>query len=141
MKRFNIVVSLALLLTGCEAHMFGMPESQFRSLNPAQQQQVIAAYNQRQMVRTQNEPIESLIGVAGQAVQQMNNRNNNPGPAMPAPGRPDFPGMPPRPSFTPPEMPHYDFKPGECHMEGNTQVCHHEESSHSSSSSSGIRFR
>lgn len=77
--RILILSILTLLLIGCagmfERRMFGMPESQFRALNPAQQQQVIDAYNQRELVRTQNEPINSLIGIAGGAVRRDQGRS------------------------------------------------------------------
>jgi len=121
--------TLLLWLSGCEGSMFGMPASQFKALQPAQQQQVINAYNQRELVRTQNEPLNSLIGVAGQAVNQLGHRNATP-PATPtAPRNPSFPNInvPSFPNYPMPSIPHYNFKPEECHMEGNKQVCHHEE--------------
>jgi hypothetical protein len=73
MKYSFLILCSALCITtlsGCEAQMFGVPKSQFYSLNPAQQQQVIDAYNQRQMIKTQNEPLTNLIDVASQAVNQ-----------------------------------------------------------------------
>lgn len=91
--------SMNLLLAGCEATMFGMSKSQFRSLTPDQQQQVIDNYHQRQieasraaqereLVRTQNEALISLIGVAGEAVKRLDQ------PDRPQPRRYPFPRFP-----------------------------------------------
>lgn len=67
-----VILFAAISLVACESMMFGMPESQFRSLTPAQQQEVIEGYNQRKLVEKQNEPLNNLVGVANTAVWQRN---------------------------------------------------------------------
>jgi hypothetical protein len=70
------MVSSLLLLAGCEAQMFGMPETQFHQLTPFEKQQVIDSYNRRQEIKQQNQPMESLIGVLGTAVEQGNEKHH-----------------------------------------------------------------
>lgn len=73
--RYLLLIMLPLfsLLAGCETQLFGMPEKQFHSLSPAEQQQVISSYNQQQVIRAQNEPINNLISTTGDAINTMNN--------------------------------------------------------------------
>lgn len=67
--RIILLSMTTLLLMGCfERHIFDMPESQFYSLTDEQKQEVIRAYNERQLQRTLNEPINNLVGVAGIAL-------------------------------------------------------------------------
>ncbi|MCD6046527.1 MAG: hypothetical protein K0S08_174 [Gammaproteobacteria bacterium] len=93
-----------LTLAACEPMMFGMPQSQFKSLTPAQQNQVIQAYNQRQQTYAQNAPYENLINNIVPAIsaskQQQSAVNNNP---FPPPQAPPSPTMMPSP--TPPSFP------------------------------------
>jgi hypothetical protein len=57
---------ISILLVSCgEPTVFGVPQSQWNSLSPVQKQQVIDGYNQRQIIKTQNEPVDNAINVAG----------------------------------------------------------------------------
>jgi len=67
LKLFYIINLCALAtLTGCgEPMSFGMPTSQFNTLTPDQQNQVVDGYNQRQIIAEQNRPLTSMIGSIG----------------------------------------------------------------------------
>jgi uncharacterized protein HemX len=115
MKHTTVLTLAILLLTGCGATMFGMSEQQFRTLSPEQQQVVINNYNQRQMeesraaqqreiIRAQNEPLNSLVGVAGHAVGQL--KSTKPFPQT---------------------KPQYQFKDSECQISNGKKICRHEE--------------
>ena len=57
-----------LLVAGCEPpepYVFGVPQSQWDSLNQEQQTRVIDGYNAQQQQQTQNEPWIAAIGLAG----------------------------------------------------------------------------
>ena len=73
-SRFLIILT-TLLLMGCEPMMFGMPESQFQSLTPAQQQKIIQGYNRQKEIEAQNAPLNALVDVAGSVVQQQRTRS------------------------------------------------------------------
>ena len=75
-KKLIIISSLMLALAACEPTLFGMPQSQFSQLPKEQQQQVIESYNRQQEIKTQNAPLENLIGVLGTATDQQTHRNN-----------------------------------------------------------------
>lgn len=74
MKSFLQVLSLCLVSLGLTACMFGMTESQFKSLPPDQQKQVIDGYNQQQAIAKQNEPLNRLVDVADTAVNDKNDK-------------------------------------------------------------------
>jgi hypothetical protein len=66
-----------LVLSGCveqaaytEPTVFGVPQSQWSQLTHAQQNQVIAAYNQRAQTNADNAPLQNIISTAGALVQQ-----------------------------------------------------------------------
>ncbi len=60
----SIALILSLGLSACQPMLFGMPESQFKSLPRDQQNKVIASYNERKRIEKQNEPLMNFIGVA-----------------------------------------------------------------------------
>lgn len=135
MNMFLVLLS-GLMLCSCgltnpqESTMFGMRESQFRSLTPMQQQQIITAYNQREYVRTQNEPLNNLVGIAGGAVKSrrlysdepLNNLVNAAGSAI---ERSNHFASPSVSESTSTKL--MAFKQNECHLEGHIQVCKREE--------------
>ena len=65
MKKIVLLLSLTLLLAGCQPTMFGMPEGQFKQLTPSQQTQVINSYNRQQEMKTQMEPINNAVNTLG----------------------------------------------------------------------------
>lgn len=78
MKRFLTIFLFALSLTACTTY-FGLSKEQWESLTPAQQADVMKAYNEREAARQrakqereliaeQNAPLNNLIGVLGTAV-------------------------------------------------------------------------
>lgn len=69
------VLSFLCAVVGCtieppEQMVFGVPQSQWNQLTPAQQQSVIDGYNQRQRIQAENAPLESAIGAAQQVIDQ-----------------------------------------------------------------------
>lgn len=71
-------LSLTLLLNACtppEPTVFGVPQSQWNQLTPAQKQQVIDGYNQRQRIKEENAPLQSAIDSASALVQQQQQSN------------------------------------------------------------------
>lgn len=131
------LIVTSCFLTACEPTMFGMPASQFQSLPPSQQQQVINGYNQRQLVQTENQPAEDLIGVAGTLVSGL--QQNSATKASTTTTTQSFDQPPPMPSMpSVPSMP--DFAPGDCTNTGTGISCHHQESSHKVVRTSSIHF-
>lgn len=58
------LLAVTALMTGCEPTVFGVPQSQWNTLNDQQRTQVIQGYNQRQQQAVANEPWLEAIGAA-----------------------------------------------------------------------------
>lgn len=82
MKKIVLGLLVLLGLTACNSY-FGLSKEQWESLTPAQQEQVIKAYNQRkaerqraenerEIIAEQNAPLNNLIGAIGAAVPHHN---------------------------------------------------------------------
>lgn len=82
MKRlcYGLIIAIACGLVGCEAMMFGMPESQFNSLSPNEKKAVIASYNKRKEIEKKNEPLNALVGVLGSSVSKKKTVTKTKGP-------------------------------------------------------------
>ena len=64
--RTTAVALCALALAGCEPpepRVFGVPQSQWNSLNHEQQTKVVDGYNAQQKQKAENEPWLAAIGV------------------------------------------------------------------------------
>lgn len=79
MKRIIICSILALSMTACVPTYFGFSKEQWDNLTPAQQSEVIKAYNQRaaerqqaenerRIIEEQNAPVNNLIGALSTAI-------------------------------------------------------------------------
>lgn len=76
-KPLTLLAASLLFLSGCGPQVpmiFGVPQSQWQHLSPAERQQVIAGYNERQKINAQNAPLNNAINAAGTAAMwhQMN---------------------------------------------------------------------
>lgn len=113
--RTLLLLAACTLLMACEPMMFGMPQSQYESLAPQQQQEVIRSYNKRQEIAERNRAVntlaESLAGAVASDLPSYGSRRTHTTTRTTGP---------------------------KCHWEGNTQVC--KQDSSSSSSSSGFHF-
>ena len=96
LKKYGFIGLLigALVLSGCEAQVFGVPKSQFQKMTPAQRQVQIAKYNHDQAEQAKLQPYLDALG-APASTHPMNKTINS----------------------------HHHTTPMSCHMEGNTQVC------------------
>ena len=103
-----LLISGSLFLGGCtppEPTMFGIPQSQWNQLSPAEKREVIKGYNEQQKINAQNAPVESLISGAQSVIEQKQAedawRKSTKLPPLPAP--PAMPAMPAPPAM--PNMP------------------------------------
>ena len=72
--RITAVALCALALAGCEPpepRVFGVPQSQWNSLNHEQQTKVVDGYNAQQKQKAENEPWLAAIGVAGSLLSNL----------------------------------------------------------------------
>ena len=69
--RTTAIALCALALAGCEPpepRVFGVPQSQWNSLNHEQQTKVVDGYNAQKKQKAENEPLLAAIGVAGRSI-------------------------------------------------------------------------
>ena len=76
-------LSFLCAVAGCtieppEQTVFGVPQSQWNQLTPAQQQSVIDGYNKRQQIQAENAPFESAIGAAQQVLKKDKKPDHHP---------------------------------------------------------------
>jgi len=77
-----LVMTLFFSITGCtiqppEPNVFGIPQTQWNQLTPAQQQSIIDGYNQRQRIEAENAPLESAINATQQILKKEHKKPNN----------------------------------------------------------------
>lgn len=72
MKKLLTLLILTSMLAACQPYVFGVPQSTWDTLTPAQRQQVIDGYNQRKAIQEQNAPIQNAINTAGMILNNPN---------------------------------------------------------------------
>ncbi|WP_035895487.1 hypothetical protein, partial [Legionella oakridgensis] len=87
MKQFLVCSLLSIALTACAPSYFGLSKEQWEHLTPAQQNEVIKAYNEREaerqraeneknIIAEQNAPLNNLIGALSEAIPQHTKEKN-----------------------------------------------------------------
>lgn len=84
---FILLIASSLFLSGCESRVFGIPQSQWNTLTPAQKQQVIDGYNERRRIDAINRPATEAIYTAGGLIaqkQDIDSRKNSSNSVVPS---------------------------------------------------------